>query len=193
MRYFYDTEFIEDGRTIDLISIGIVADDGREYYAVSRDVTRGRLNRRIRKHEWLMANVVRALPKPYGDWNNHMPKSWLFDYNSPLVKDRKTIRSEVRQFILGPEDDEMLPYVELWADHGAYDHVVLSQLWGCMIDLPEGMPMFTNDIQQEARAAGLSHKDLPQQTAGQHNALEDARHCKARWWAIADHRDENVL
>lgn len=30
MRYFLDCEFIEDGRTIDLISIGIVAEDGRE-------------------------------------------------------------------------------------------------------------------------------------------------------------------
>ena len=35
MRYFYDTEFLEDGETIDLISIGIVAEDGREYYAVT--------------------------------------------------------------------------------------------------------------------------------------------------------------
>ena len=35
MRYFYDTEFLEDGETIDLISIGIVAEDGREYYAVN--------------------------------------------------------------------------------------------------------------------------------------------------------------
>lgn len=35
MRYFYDTEFIDDGRTIELISIGMVSEDGREYYAVS--------------------------------------------------------------------------------------------------------------------------------------------------------------
>lgn len=32
MRYWFDTEFIEDGRTINLISIGIVAEDGRERY-----------------------------------------------------------------------------------------------------------------------------------------------------------------
>ena len=37
MRYFYDCEFIEDGRTIDLVSIGVVAEDGREYYAVSTE------------------------------------------------------------------------------------------------------------------------------------------------------------
>ena len=35
MKYFIDTEFIEDGKTIDLISIGIVSEDGREFYAES--------------------------------------------------------------------------------------------------------------------------------------------------------------
>ena len=37
MKYFLDTEFIEDGKTIDLISIGIVAEDGREYYAINSE------------------------------------------------------------------------------------------------------------------------------------------------------------
>ena len=37
MRYFYDTEFIENGRTIELISIGVVAEDGREFYAISTE------------------------------------------------------------------------------------------------------------------------------------------------------------
>jgi hypothetical protein len=33
MRFWFDTEFFEDGRTIELISIGVVAEDGRTYYA----------------------------------------------------------------------------------------------------------------------------------------------------------------
>lgn len=37
MRYFYDCEFIEDGRTIELVSIGVVCEDGREFYAVSTE------------------------------------------------------------------------------------------------------------------------------------------------------------
>ena len=46
MNYFFDTEFLEGTQktlfghtkpTIDLISIGIVAEDGREYYAISKD------------------------------------------------------------------------------------------------------------------------------------------------------------
>ena len=33
MKYWIDTEFIERPCTIDLISIGLVAEDGREFYA----------------------------------------------------------------------------------------------------------------------------------------------------------------
>lgn len=185
MRYWYDTEFLEDGRTIDLISIGIVAEDGREYYAVN-DVAlderpwyqcwfnrKGSLENRIRRHEWLMTNVVRSLPKPYGDWNNHMPRSWLFNYHDPSVKRLNWIADEVRDFLLADGTPE------LWADYGAYDHVRLCQLWGPMIALPDGMPMYTNDIQQEAQRQGIT--DLPQQDEGLHNALADARHCRTRW------------
>lgn len=168
--YDYDLEFLEDGRTIELISIGIVADDGREYYAISRDATRGKLERRIRKNQWLMDNVVPSLPKPYGDWNNHMPQSWLFDYNSGLVKPRARIAAEVEAFLLAAGRPV------LWADYGAYDHVALCQLWGRMIDLPEGIPMFTCDIQQEALRLGVPWDELPQQPDGHHNALADARH-----------------
>jgi hypothetical protein len=38
MKYWIDTEFIERPCTIDLISIGLVAEDGREFYAESNEV-----------------------------------------------------------------------------------------------------------------------------------------------------------
>lgn len=176
----YDWEFLEDGRHIDPISIGMKADDGREYYAVnallaSRSRKGRSLRRRIRKNVWLMENVVPHLPQPHGDWRLHMPQSWLFNYHDPAVKPMEQIADEVKAFIVGTDPDE-LPYVDLWANYGAYDHVCLAQLWGRMIDLPEGVPMFTNDIQQEARRQGLSWKDLPKQESGEHNALADARH-----------------
>ena len=172
----YDLEFLEDGRTIELISIGMVCDDGREYYAVNRDMS----VRRIRKHKWLMENVVPSLPKGQGDRRNHEPKSWLFDYADPVVKRRERIADEVMDFIRAAGPD-----VVLWANYGAYDHVALAQLWGRMIDLPEGVPMFTCDIQQERLRLGLRWDELPQQESGEHNALADARHNQTvrRWLA----------
>src|ERR1700677_1592678 len=45
MKYWLDTEFIERPYTIDLISVGLVAEDGREFYAESNEVdwTKARL------------------------------------------------------------------------------------------------------------------------------------------------------
>lgn len=187
MRYFYDTEFLEDGRTIELISIGIVAEDGREYYAVSDECgydrrvwwkrwfnRRGSLENRIRRHEWLMANVVPSLPKPSGDWNLHMPRSWLFDYYNHAVKSRAQIAKEVVEFLLAGDTEP-----ELWAYFGAYDHVVLNQLWGPMAGHPDGIPMWTNDLMQLWQQVGKP--DMPEQPEGVHNALADARHNKVRY------------
>lgn len=171
MRYFYDCEFLEDGKTIELISIGIVAEDGRELYLINRDAPW----KRIKKHEWLMANVVPKLPQPHGDWRNHAPKRWAIDMHSPLVKSHRAISMAVAEFLL---DHEIWPrQVELWADYGAYDHVALCQLFGPMMALPDGIPMYTNDLQQALRSAG--NPPMPEQAAGLHNALDDARHVKA--------------
>lgn len=148
MKYFYDTEFHEDGTTIDLISIGIVAEDGREYYAVNAEADWDR----IEDHPWLMANVVPHLPCA-AEW-----------------KPKTLIAREVKEFLLAAAPPE------LWAWYCAYDHVALAQLFGPMIDLPDGIPMFTHDVRSLIDWTGVDR--LPKQTDGQHDALADARHVK---------------
>ena len=182
-KYAYDTEFIEDGRTIDLISIGIVCEDGREYYAVNSDMPVDRIN----NHDWLMDNVWPSLPlrgrrKSTGYVGSF--SAGVIDTSSALVKPKWVIANEVRDFLVGDLTpagerdgkpfyfDTDLP--ELWADWGAYDHIVLCQLWGPMVRLPNGIPMFTHDIEQAIEQVPGFVK--PQQAEGQHNALEDARH-----------------
>jgi hypothetical protein len=178
-RYFYDTEFLEDGRTIDLISIGIVADDdGREYYAVQQQ-TRKQW-KRLHRHDWLRKNVLPGLPRIHGDRRFHVPyrsNPLALDFDAPEMKPREQIRVEVRDFILAGGSD-----VELWADYAAYDHVALCQLFGTMMDLPGGMPMWTHDFQQEWERLG--RPELPQQPSGWHNALADARHLKTQFDAL---------
>lgn len=68
MRYFLDTEFIDDGHSIDLISIGLVCADGREYYAESADCDHLRASEWVEKHvlphlEWGAARKTRATIK----------------------------------------------------------------------------------------------------------------------------------
>ena len=53
MRFWFDTEFYEDGVTIQLISIGVIAENGRTYYAEPWDASRF-----ARSSAWLIANVA---------------------------------------------------------------------------------------------------------------------------------------
>jgi len=174
--YAYDLEFLEDGRTIELISIGIVSETGRGYYAVNSDMPWDR----IIAHDWLVRNVLPSLPlinqgsldQYLAQSPNMHPRPSLaaldLDRHDTPVKPRWVIANEVRDFLLAEGEPE------LWADWGAYDHVALCQLWGPMIALPQGIPMFTHDIEQELEhAPGL---EKPKQGDGMHNALEDARH-----------------
>ncbi|MGP9490073.1 3'-5' exoribonuclease domain-containing protein [Glutamicibacter sp. AOP5-A2-7] len=148
MRYFYDTEFLDTGSEVHLISIGIVAEDGREYYAVNRHAPWDA----IAKNDWLMKNVVPQLP-PEPAWS------------APHF-----IRNEVHSFLTaGGKPD-------LWAWFSAYDHLCLSQLWGRMIDVPAPMPQYTNDVRALSAWTGITR--LPAQVAGAHDALQDAHHVK---------------
>ncbi|AHI23197.1 polyadenylate-specific 3'-exoribonuclease AS [Corynebacterium vitaeruminis] len=147
MRYFYDTEFIEDGETIELVSIGIVAEDGREYYAVSTDADHARASR------WVRENVLSKLPNP-------SDRAW---------KSLDAIRGEVLEFV---SHGHARP--ELWAWVGAYDHVVLAQLWGDMAGLPKKLPRYTRELKQYWEMAG--RPSLPEVPDGNHDALVDARH-----------------
>lgn len=157
MRFFFDTEFLEDGRTIDLISIGIVAEDGREFYAVNHDADWSR----IHAHTWLEANVFPHLPP----------------VEQPTWQTRDQIANGVHAFLTTGGTEP----AELWAHYCAYDHVVLAQLFGPMIDLPRGIPMFTNDTKSLQRWLGIPDRRMPQQYGTQHDALADARHVKVMY------------
>ena len=117
-RYFYDCEFIEDGRIIDLVSIGVVDEYGREFYAVSTQFDDSRAV------PWVRRNVLDKLPSP-------ADRAW---------RSRERIRDELHEFLLEPIRDRPAEQVELWAWYAAYDHVALAQLWGSMPRCPGRCP-----------------------------------------------------
>lgn len=169
--FCYDTEFLEDGQTINLISIGIVCDDGREYYAVNSDADWDRIER----DDWLMTNVVPHLPMRRGEKPSkfeNRSRIWGLDRSSVLIKPKWLIANEVREFILESVNHGDTPW--LWAYYGAYDHVALAQLFGKMIHLPEGIPMFTHELKQLMETMPTSWEP-PTQDGNEHNALADAR------------------
>jgi hypothetical protein len=163
-RYFYDCEFIEDGRTIDLVSIGVVDEYGREFYAISTEFDdRAAI-------PWVRRNVLDQLPSPA----------------HPAWRSRTRIRDELHEFLMeplgGPGGGRGSNRLELWAWYAAYDHVALAQLWGSMTALPREIPRFTKDLRQ--RWDDLGRPALPNAAADRHDALVDARHNLARWEAM---------
>ncbi|MFC6090416.1 polyadenylate-specific 3'-exoribonuclease AS [Saccharothrix sp. BKS2] len=162
MRFFYDCEFIEDGVTIDLVSIGVVDEEGREFYAVSTEFDPAKAG------PWVRANVLNQLPPP-------ADRAW---------RGRDRIKADLLEFLGGRKanrDD-----IELWAWFAAYDHVALAQLWGPMPALPRCLPRFTRDLRQRWEDVGKPR--LPQPPADAHDALADARHNLERWKVIEAER-----
>jgi 3' exoribonuclease, RNase T-like len=156
VRYFFDTEFSERGHEhpIELISIGIVAQDGRELYAVSSEFDADACNTWVKEHVLLQLQLS----------GEEMKRPQLCGSSYPMST--RYISSLVREFI---HDENP----EFWAYYGSYDWVVLAQLFGTMMDLPKNFPMWVRDIKQLCSALG--NPKLPEKQKGEHNALHDAR------------------
>lgn len=178
MKYFIDQEFIESfhkpwfGKRrhfIDLISISLIAEDGREYHAISNEYNYEDAN------EWVKENVIMPLYRDtvHGYARNHTHEHNFHKY---CGKSNKEIAREIVRFV-NPIIGEMcdpLPvnpeYIrvhnckefkdgfdgatymraqpEFWAYFGDYDWVLLCSLFGTMMDLPEGFPMYCCDVKQ---------------------------------------------
>jgi hypothetical protein len=145
MRYFYDTEFIENrGEAVVLISIGMVAEDGREYYAQNAECDLTTAN------AWVKANVIPQLQMPF----------------QTQSKSREIIATELLEFI----GDDM---PEFWGYCSAFDHLLLVQLFKGFDNMPKHWPYFTHDIAQLAHQ--LDNPPLPNTNPCVHHALSDAR------------------
>lgn len=151
MRYFLDTEFIENGsnQPIYLISIGIVSEDGRQLYAVNSDCPLELAG------DWVKENVLPNLNQTA----------------IPLV--------EIKKLLISFCDPIRYGRPEFWGYFADYDWVVFCQIFGRMIDLPKNYPMFCRDLKQWSK--DLGDIELPKQSSKEHNALNDARWNKQSW------------
>ena len=145
MKFWFDTEFIEDGKTIDLLSIGVIAEDGRTFYAEPVEADQDKAS------DWVKANVLPHLKGP------RMPRELI-----------------ARSLI-----DFMGEKPEIWAYYADYDWVALCQLFGTMMDLPKGWPMYCRDVKQLCDSNG--NPKLPEQTSTEHHALTDAEWTREAW------------
>lgn len=237
MKYFIDLEFLEGTQkekfpislfrkntppTIDIISIGIVAEDGRELYLISKDFNlKEAWNRYDLKNDnsvgarigckppqekvyWIRENVLKPIWRELffkaddciglsnsqvrhyeesvkkGGYDNYFTLKSLEFLISKFGKTNKEIAEEIISFVYPLEQwkelhkgsyidrnslclgvgtfatiEELLQYSvpqiekpKFFAYYADYDWVAFCWLFGKMIDLPKGFPMYCNDLKQ---------------------------------------------
>lgn len=158
MKYFLDAEFI-DGNPIDLISIGIVCEDGHQYYAINHECDWSRAD------DWVQENVLTELPpRPSGLIFPPHPQLAQHPAYQAGWRTRAMIAAEVSQFILPGTPS-------VWGWYNSSDWVTLYQLFGRMIDLPEHFPFYAKELKQTVDELG--NPQIPFRKQG-HHALRDA-------------------
>lgn len=241
MKYYLDTEFLEGTQktffggktkpTIDLISIGLVDETGREFYAINKDFNLkeawNRHDLEVNKHfpqgpayyknYWLRDNVLRPIfdelydkcfyAKTYWNKNNFCYKhlKLLIEWNGKSLPE---IANGICAFIYGDDCEgsgmsaiemamkyditDKTKNPEFYAYYADYDWVVFCWIFGSMMSLPKGFPMYCRDLKQIldeniVKKVGGNMKefdnvlnlvkgytDYPKQT-NEHNALADAK------------------
>lgn len=180
MNLYFDTEFT--GLHIDttLVSIGIVAEDEKKFYAEFSDYDERQCD------NWIKENVLKHTIL---GGNEMLAKRLGEDGNTTVVFGSKTdILYELGEWL------KQFDSVQFVSDVCHYDMVLLIDIFGGAFDLPKNVSAVCHDINQDiARHYGISEKeafdksreDIVAELCGEfitddkHNALYDAEVIKA--------------
>ncbi len=188
---------IDKTPTVELISIGITT--GKDsYYAISKDFDL----KAAWENKWLRENVLSSIHNELCKKVGSYGKMYHYNLFEPFTlksmrnlinwygKSNTTIASDIINFVYSalsvglsgniPSDPnefrEKFP-IDFYGYYSGYDWVVFCQLFGRMIDLPKGFPMYMRDLKQMMDERNLS-KEWKQENCpdplNEHNALVDA-------------------
>ncbi|MGH0678673.1 3'-5' exoribonuclease domain-containing protein [Bacillus luti] len=139
MKVFFDTEFTGLHQNTTLISIGLVAENGKTFYAECSDYDRAQVD------EWLQENVIAHLVIENNDY-----KGLSKEINTKSIEDCDHVA------LIGYKSKEIADYlqrwlsqfdkVEIWSDCLAYDWMLFNQLFGHAFNIPNNVYYIPFDI-----------------------------------------------
>ena len=182
-KIFFDTEFTGLHQNTTLISIGLISDCGKTFYAELNDYDKSQVD------EWLQNNVIDKLimsEPPIGEDeyykaaranDNPIGNDLYNSYSVQLRGNMETIKNELERWL------NQFDQVEIWSDCLAYDWVLFNQIFGHAFNIPKNvyyipfdictlfkMNGIDPDINREKFGCGEHYSEMPK-----HNALWDAR------------------
>jgi hypothetical protein len=170
MKIFFDTEFTGLHQKTTLISIGLIAADGKTFYAEFNDYDQSQID------TWLQDNVISKLMI-----HPERNKYYLVNDTEEIYKDdTATIRDRLTDWL------SQWDKVEMWSDCLSYDWVLFNQIWGHAFNIPKQVYYIPFDICTYFKLKGIdpdiNREDyaregqwFPEDQVQKHNALWDAK------------------
>lgn len=175
MKFYLDTEFVEKPNTIDLISIGIVTETGHHYYAISKFFD---IYNHWKEEEWLRENVYKSIYESSLTAEEKISMPFNLESMSHIFnvygESMRSISTGVMEFVREHAAGTSIEFYGYYCD---YDWVVFCWIFGKMIDLPKGFPMYCRDLKQMMDDRGLDKawkRKVCPDPDGEHDALVDA-------------------
>lgn len=199
MKIFFDTEFTGLVKDTDLISIGLISEDGRKFYAEINDYDKSKLD------DWLIKNVVNNL---FLDFHHNVGEraenivekdNTIISYDYYIRDNKEAVSTELKRWLKHFDSCEFV------SDVSHFDFVLFIDLtYKSALNFPENMCPSCHDINQdiskflnisEHEAFNYSREDfidfyVPQNKVygRKHNSLYDAEVIKV----IYDFLSKNI-
>lgn len=170
-KFFFDTEFTGLHKNTTLISLGIISDCGKSFYAEFTDYDKSQVD------DWIEKNVIKNLwlKNPFSKSNGHIT------FKGETKDAFSYINMWLAQFDLNENNR-----AQFWADVPAYDWVLFQSLFGTAFDMPSCIHYMPMDVatlfQIKALDPDTSRLDFARGKKASnkmtHNALWDAETTK---------------
>lgn len=167
-RIFFDTEFTGLHQNTTLISIGCVAEDGREFYAELTDYDEDQINKMSdHAREKVFDTLI------YKDGGNREITNGA---HTGRQGDTKYIADELSKWL-----SSFGTKVQMWSDTLAYDWVLFNQLWGHAFNIPDCVYYIPFDLATLFLVKGIDPDINREEFSGldddglKHNAQWDAK------------------
>lgn len=183
MKIFFDTEFTGLHKDTTLISIGMIAEDGRTFYAEFSDYDATQVN------DWIKDNVITNLKFNEYTYYVRALEPEKFDHIEMKGTKRQVVQT-LENWLAKYQNSEIYPGgVQLVSDVCHYDMVLFIDLFGGAFDLPGYVNASCHDINQdiatyygvsESEAFEMSREEILKKlrrelpTGDKHNSLYDA-------------------
>ena len=163
-KLYFDTEFTGLHQKTTLISIGIISECGKTFYAELYDYDKTQLD------DWLKENVITKLKLKDKDIlvRENKLEDGTFE-KTEVLTNMKDLKMHLTNWLSQFED------VEIWSDCLSYDWVLFNEIFGGAMEIPKHVNYIPLDICTQFKVANID-PDISREEFAETNSIEAEKH-----------------